>query len=182
MAWISGNYYLTLTQMQNNADEIIYYFRSQDWTDEAIAAMLGNMQSESTINPGIWENLEPFGGGYGLVQWTPYTNYADWAGENWEKPDYELYRIEYERANGLQWIATTTYPMSFNEFVASTATPETLAQVWLYNYERPSSLNQPQRSTQARYWYNYMGGQPQPGDVPIWLLFKFNDWRRWLGK
>ena len=74
MAWISGNRYLSLSEMQNNVDIIHYFFRSAGWTDNAIAAMLGNMQSESTINPGIWEGLDPYAGGYGLVQWTPYTN------------------------------------------------------------------------------------------------------------
>ena len=69
MAWISGNRYLSISEMQNNVDILHYFFRSAGWTDNAIAAMLGNMQSESTINPGIWENLEPYSGGYGLVQW-----------------------------------------------------------------------------------------------------------------
>ena len=55
--------------MQNNAVLLWSYFKAQGWTLNAVAAMLGNMQSESTINPGIWEGLDPFVGGYGLVQW-----------------------------------------------------------------------------------------------------------------
>ena len=70
--------------MQNNAVLLWSYFKAQGWTLNAVAAMLGNMQSESTINPGIWEGLDPFVGGYGLVQWTPYTKYSDWAGSGWE--------------------------------------------------------------------------------------------------
>ena len=74
-----------LEEMQNNAVLIWNYFKSQGWTLNSVAAMLGNMQSESTINPGIWENLDPIiSNGYGLVQWTPSTKYSEWAGDGWE--------------------------------------------------------------------------------------------------
>lgn len=175
MAWISGNRYLTLTEMQNNADLIHYYFSSKGWTDNAIAGMLGNMQSESSINPGIWEGLDASAkGGYGLVQWTPYTKYSDWAGTGWEdNGPKEMERIIYELENNLQWGQTTLYPMTFRAFTQSKQTPAYLAQVWLYNYEKPASLDQPQRSTQATYWYEYITGQPPvPSEIPIWLLFK----------
>lgn len=178
MAWISGNKYLTQSQMENNADIIHAYFRAKGWTDNAIAAMLGNMQTESSINPGIWENLEePAEGitkvGYGLVQWTPYTKYSEWAGTGWENNGQkQMERIIYELENGLQWISTTTYPMSFSVFSNSTDSPEDLAYAWMYNYERPSSLSQPQRQTQARAWYVYLSGK-EPFTLPIWLLFKF---------
>lgn len=174
MAWISGNRYLSLSEMQNNVDIIHLYFKTQGWTDNAIAGMLGNMQSESSINPGIWENLDAEAkGGYGLVQWTPYTNYADWAGDGWEDNGAkEMQRIIYELQNGLQWISTTKYPMSFVDFSTSTLTPSYLAQAWLYNYERPGSLDQPQRSTQADYWYEYITGQAPTTGLPPWLLFK----------
>ena len=185
MAWISGNRYLSLSEMQNNVDILHYFFRSAGWTDNAIAAMLGNMQSESTINPGIWESLEPYSGGYGLVQWTPYTNYSNWAGAGWQdNGQKEMERIIYELNNGLQWIRTNKYPLSFTGFAISDATPAYLAQAWLYNYERPGSLNQPWRSTQANYWYQYITGQnpptpptPPTGNIPIWLLFKMAERR-----
>lgn len=177
MAWISGNRYLSLSEMQNNVDILHYFFRSAGWTDNAIAAMLGNMQSESTINPGIWESLEPYAGGYGLVQWTPYTNYSNWAGDGWQdNGQKEMERIIYELNNGLQWVSTSKYPMSFEDFTLSQEAPSELAQVWLYNYERPKVKPQPIRSTRANYWYQYITGQEPPtppaGNIPIWLLFK----------
>ena len=49
------------------------YFMSKGWTAEAVAGLLGNQQVESTLNPGIWQDLTP-GGGWGLVQWTPSSN------------------------------------------------------------------------------------------------------------
>jgi hypothetical protein len=48
--------------------------------------------------------------------------------------------------------------MTFDEFTQSTDTPENLAYVWLYNYEAPANLDQPQRKTQARSWYDTLGG------------------------
>lgn len=168
-SWISGNFYLSLEEMQNNAVLIWNYFRSQGWTINAVSAMLGNMQSESTINPGIWENQDQFVGGYGLVQWTPYTNYSLWAGSGWEdNGPKECERIVWELNNGVQWYPTEKYPMTFEEFSQSTRPVGFLAQVFLYNYERPDDLNQPWRSTQAEYWFEFLGG------FPVWLLFKFN--------
>lgn len=182
MAWISGNRYLSLSEMQNNVDILHYFFRSAGWTDNAIAAMLGNMESESTINPGIWEDLDPFVGGYGLVQWTPYTNYSDWAGDGWQdNGQKEMDRIIYELDNHLQWISTSLYPMSFQEFTTSEKPPAYLAQAFLYNYERPDVKPQPIRSTRANYWYQYITGQEPPtpptGNIPIWLLFKMKERR-----
>lgn len=176
MAWISGNRYLTMDEMQNNVDIIHYYFITKGWTENAIAGMLGNMQSESSINPGIWEGLDAVAkGGYGLVQWTPYTKYADWAGAGWEdNGQKEMERIIYELEKGLQWGATSKYPMSFRDFTLSDRAPSYLAQAWLYNYERPSSLNQPWRSTQADYWYQYISGREPPKSIPIWLLIKMS--------
>ena len=76
----SGNRYLSLEEMTVNANYIYSYFSSRGWTKESISAMLGNMQRESTINPGIWQNLDEGNTslGFGLVQWTPATNYFDW--------------------------------------------------------------------------------------------------------
>lgn len=55
MSWISGNRYLTQAEMQNNADIVIAYYRSIGVNDSSIAALLGNMQLESNINPEFWE-------------------------------------------------------------------------------------------------------------------------------
>lgn len=42
---------LTMEQMKVNASYIARYLQGQGWTINAIAGMLGNMQSESAINP-----------------------------------------------------------------------------------------------------------------------------------
>lgn len=178
MPWITGNRYLSLTEMQNNADIMYAFFTEKGWTVNAISAMFGNMQTESTLNPGIWENLDPFVGGYGLVQWTPYTNYSEWAGDGWQdNGQKEMERIIYELENHLQWISTSLYPMTFMEFSHSDKPPAYLAQAFLYNYERPTVKPQPARSKQAEYWYEYLVGHPPVKQIPIWLLFKMKERR-----
>lgn len=162
MPWITGNRYLSIDEMTVNAQEIMNQLTSRGWTKNAVAGMLGNMQTESTINPGVWESLSPnVNNGYGLVQWTPATKLISWAeseGLDYTSGDAQLQRIDWEVVNNQQWIATSQYPMSFQEFKVSTLTPEYLAQVFIRNYERPRYPNQPIRSTQARYWYDNLEG------------------------
>lgn len=163
--WIGKNEYLTLDEMKNNALLIARIFLRKKWSLQAIAAMLGNMQVESTINPLIWQDLnnsDP-SGGFGLVQWTPSSNVTDWLYENLydvtnadEAGIGECNRIQYELENGLQWIITDEFPMSFEEFSKSKATPTYLANAFLYNYERPAELDQPARGVNAEYWYGFL--------------------------
>lgn len=165
--WISGNRYLSKSEMQNNAELIWGYFNDVGWTMESVAGMLGNMQSESSVNPGIWQDLKVnYNMGFGLVQWTPATKYINWAGSNYQHGYLQCSRILWELNNRQQWISTSAYPLSFAEFAKSTETPEYLAQAFLKNYERPENQNQPIRSTQAREWYNFLGGSGPPPDPP----------------
>jgi len=161
----SGNRYLNMSEMTVNANYIWDYLSARGWSKNAVAGMLGNMQTESTINPGIWQNLDEgnMSLGFGLVQWTPASNYINWANGRGLVPsnmDSNLQRILWEVENNAQWISTSDYPMSFQQFITSTQTPEYLAQAFLRNYERPADPNQPERSTQARHWFNVVqGGQ-----------------------
>lgn len=50
---ISSNKYLTQKEMQENVNEIYTYLNGKGWTTNAIAGLLGNIQRESTINPGL---------------------------------------------------------------------------------------------------------------------------------
>ena len=167
---MDSSHSLTQAQMEINATYICQSLLQSGWSKNAIAAMLGNMQSESAINPGRWEgNDVGVGPGYGLVQWTPFTKYTDWAADN-HFPDYStmdanLARINYEIENGIQWISTSQYPMTFEEFKTSTGDPYDLAMAFIVNYERPADPNQPARGEQARAWYEYIGGvdPPSPG-------------------
>lgn len=186
MAWIYGNRYLSLAEMQNNAEIIQAYGLSEGWSVNAICAILGNMQAESSINPGIWESLAPFQGGYGLVQWTPYTKYSTWAGTGWQNNgNKELQRISWEIANNQQWFYNSQVgmapPYTFAEFVTDEETDlATMANYFLWFYEHPANPIQPGRATNAQYWFEYLDWEnppeppePDPPTFPWWILFKF---------
>ena len=55
---ISSNKYLTQKEMQENVNEIYTYLNGKGWTTNAIAGLLGNIQRESTINPGLWQSFK----------------------------------------------------------------------------------------------------------------------------
>lgn len=163
--------------MTENAQYVLSYLMGKGWTKNAVCGMLGNMQSESNINPGLWEGQD-YGNlsrGYGLVQWTPATKYINWAYDNgydYNTFEGQLQRIIYEVDHNLQWFGGYSDEMSFKEFTQSTATPEYLAQVFISTYEHPADPSQPQRGTQARYWFDHLDGDavitdPEPGgDTP----------------
>lgn len=185
--WIKGNRYLSTGEMQSNAQIIFNTLLVKGWTENAIAGMLGNMQKESTINPGIWQNLNPNPSlGWGLVQWTPSTNFTDWAAANGyanDSGDAQLIWIDTVTTSVGQWIPTAQYPETFGEFKVSTQTPEYLADCFLKNFERPAEIDQPDRQRYARYWFDWWDGSPVPPpnpnpepdwkpSMPIWLALK----------
>lgn len=149
----------TKKQRAKNVDILYKYFKRQGWNIAPLAAMLGNMEYESWLNPGQWETAFPmYQGGFGLVQWTPYTNYSSWAGADWETNyDKQMQRIQYELENGLQWIPTATYNFSFRDFSKfkiSDHNIEYLTKAFEYCYEGGTWNNQ--RVTNAEYWYKYL--------------------------
>lgn len=158
---ISANRYLNMEEMTINAEYILSYLLGAGWTKESICGMLGNMQSESSINPGIWQGLDEgnMSLGFGLVQWTPASNYINWAnseGLDYKEMDSNLARIEYEVKNNIQWINAD---MTFQQFTQLTISPEECAELFLHSYERPANPNQPNRATQARYWFDTLDGE-----------------------
>lgn len=180
MSWIAKNAALSQSEMENNAKEVFYGLKARGWTNEAIAATLGNMQAESLINPGAWQNYivgSGGGGGYGLVQWTPWTHFTDYA-DQWgvahDDGNAQLRWIDEITVPFGQWVQTTAYPMTFPAYKVSTEAPEYLSTVFLYNFERPAEYNIVTRQTYARQWYDFIQALPERLAIPIWLLFKFN--------
>lgn len=161
MAWTIGNFYLNQEQMEGNAYEVFSFLSARGWTTNAIAGILGNMQSESNINPGVWQNLDSgnYSLGFGLVQWTPATNYTNWAsanGYNITDPEGQLRWIDEVTVSAGQWIPTSGYNFSFDTFKHSTESPEYLASAFLKNFERAGVEVENERRTQARSWYDYI--------------------------
>ena len=149
----SSTSYLNQRQQLINAWYIYNYLIELDWSSNAICAMLGNMEVESTINPGKWQSLNNTTLGYGLTQWTPATNLINWAeARGYDESDIEtqLKRIEYEISNGEQWMSSKHSPeMTFVDFHESTASISTLAEYFVRCYERPKIFINGTTSAQA---------------------------------
>lgn len=169
MALTISNAYLTQAQMDGNAQYIANWLSAKGWTRNSIAAILGNMQRESNINPGLWESLlyGNTSGGYGLTQWTPASKYLSWAQERGYPygSDYsnaeayingQLQRIVWEVENNQQWIATSAFNFSFSAFTKSTQTAAYLTEAFLKNYERAGVEALSDRITAANRYYNVL--------------------------
>lgn len=161
---VSGNRYLSTSEMAINATYIKNWLLAKGWTLNAICGVLGNMEVESTINPALWQSMDEGNTsvGYGLVQWTPASkliSYADSIGTSYSDIDTQLQRIIYEKDNGIQYYKTSAYPLTFTQFTKSTKSPEYLASAFLKNYERAGVEKEDVRRTNARYWYDYFVGQ-----------------------
>lgn len=175
----SGNYFLSLEEMTVNAQYIHDYLLPLGWTKESVSGMLGNMQVESTINPGIWQNLDAgnMSMGYGLVQWTPASKYWNWCANVALEPSEMnsnlsriLQEVEIDTTSpghaDDQWISTDEYPLSFLEFTQSKESPENLASAFLRNYERAGVEVEEERRQNARYWYDILEGDGGGGVDP----------------
>lgn len=163
LTWISKNDYLSESEMQNNAKIIYQTFAKQGWTLNAIAGMLGNMQQESTLSPGIWQDLDSswVEGGHGLVGWTPSTRITNWLSAHGYGPDdgdgqcakiiEEWLHPEIESV----WVERG-YAISFDEFTKSTESADFLASVFMDNYENPGWPAESNRRQYALYWYEWL--------------------------
>lgn len=166
---------LTQSQMEVNALYIYSYLLNKGWSENSIAAILGNMEAESSINPGRWQSDrvggDSSGHGYSLCQWTPYTKYTDWcSSQGYSDPsemDSALARIIYEVNNNIQWIGRLDWAdMTFKEFSESSESVEYLTVGFLLCYERPADQSesvQNYRTSLAEKWYTYLTGkEPTP--------------------
>jgi hypothetical protein len=154
---------LTLDEMTTNAEFILGYLLPKGWTRNAVCGLLGNVQSESSINPARWQgdNIGDTSNGFGLTQWTPATKYLDWASANgydYKSMEGNLERIIYEVENNMQWFGGVSGSMTFKEWTQSTDTPYNLAMDFIATYEHPANPDQPQRGTQAQNWYDTLSG------------------------
>lgn len=158
-----------MEEMTVNAQYIMSSLLGKGWTKNAIAGILGNMQSESTINPGIWQSLDEgnMNMGFGLVQWTPASKYINWANGRklpYREMDSNLARIQYEVDNNIQWInSLDPKGRTFKQFTKSSDSANDLAMVFIKAYERPADPNQPNRGTQAEHWFSTLSGDGSGG-------------------
>lgn len=130
--------YLGKSDKKINARYIWNYLGSRGWTLNAVAGLLGNMDKESTLNPGLGEHG---GSGFGLVQWTPKSKFTNWLHDNYpgvadDDIDGQLERIIYEAENNKQYSKTAEYNYDFKTFIKSDKTPYELACAFAWNYEK----------------------------------------------
>lgn len=194
-----NSYNITVDEMKPNAQYIYSYLSTKGWTINAIAGLLGNLQVESKMSPAAWEstiegsiinadgtyslNMTAINNfysnkgrypGFGLTQWTPYTNFTDWCSSKsldyWDI-DSQLQRIDWEVDNGDQWIARPSkgYDITFSEFIASRRSSDWLAEAFAFCYERPGSSTgteaeqnalRAERGANGNFWYNYLSTLP----------------------
>lgn len=157
----------------DNATEMWNYFRSLNYSEQATAAIMGNAQHESALNPAQWQYGSYVGNrnmGYGLFQWDPAERYWD------------LYcgTYGYDRTNGYyqcQWVETQTIggldgnqwngkvaPLVWDDFKISTNSPADLAYAFCRNWERGNW--EQRRADNANYWYQYFTGTPPTPPTP----------------
>lgn len=133
------------------------------FSKQAAAALLGNAQGESDANPTADESGGRPGFGYGVWQWTDSSgassgrvymiNLMTRAGVT-DNPDTitaQFKLLMWHAPNG-QWIATSSYPYSWTQFMTLTNI-NTATQAFVANFERPLN-GHPERSTWAQEWYN----------------------------
>ena len=203
-----GPYSRDSVEALENANLISGTLNARGWTVNAVSGLLGNMGAESGYNPWRWQSDDigvstgsPWTNkGYGFVQFTPGGKYIDSEaakvmsgyGPNFsDKPGLAsdgyaqmLFVDQYA-----DYYSTTSYPLSYAEFKASTESPAYLARAWLYNYERPADpgATEQARAENAEYWYQILSGEEPPPDpgpgpgppgrrrkMPIWMMC-----RRW---
>ena len=173
---------LTTTQMTANAHYVLSYLKQKGFTKQAACAVIGNMQAESDVDPGVWEVRNRTSSGYGLVQWTPGTKFLSYASSKGYLTNTEPETVNSLALNNpkqlmnaelefLVWsclpgnghffppapsMQHTAYSMTFNAFKQSTMSVDTLAIIFHDHYERSSdsddALNR--RRQYAVAWFN----------------------------
>lgn len=126
-------------------------FGTKKWSKNAVCAILGNMEAESTISPGRWQNgYQADSNGYGIVMWTPSTKYLNWLNEQigGTRTDINLQIARIlEEVEGTyeQWDSSKRKPgstaLSFKQFTTSTKSISELAEYFLRCYEQPNSVS-----------------------------------------
>lgn len=181
-SWISKPGSLTTEEMNNNANIVIATLRQKGYDDNTIAGILGNMQNESSVNPGRYETG---GSGYGLVQWTPQSVLINHANTLGLSPytdgsvQLEVLDAEIKGQSGVnEWYSTQAFINNYKssgasndmvgitgqDFIKNTMrwNPSKLATLFMVCYERPSTnpnVNHAnRRRNDAQVWISYMGG------------------------
>jgi surface antigen len=178
---------LTEDQQRVNATYIAKALTAAGWSLNAIAGILGNMQSESALNPGRWEGeaVGSSSAGYGLIQWTGSTVHTNWdKSGDYSTMDSNIEHIIAEANGNISdpgWykkkIPNTSInsDISYSEFKQCTnMSPYDLACVFAWNRERSAvvlwgahsrskaaGLSETQKEANRKALRDARGGQAQ---------------------
>lgn len=136
-----------------------------------IAAICGNFWRESTVNPGIWENLTVGDPGYGLGQWTDLPQYGltrrtqlfNWLSANGYSNDDGIGQLMYLLFENY-WTPNSITPSAYQtltDFIQSTST--NLTDLTLEYMRHWEGINDPQYQTRIDYanrFYNLFINDP----------------------
>lgn len=187
MSWhakATGAYSYTSTEGLENAQMIYNILNARGWSLNAICAVIGNIYGESGLNPWRWnsDNVQAKGStqsiAYGLVQFYPYTKYAD----NTNAQAITGFGVNYSDQVGStsdgnaqiifvdeygDYISSSSYSLSYSDFKTSSESIDYLVNAWYYNYERAGGSPNETRFTVANYFYNlWSETPPEPSPEP----------------
>lgn len=163
LKWIYKDEYLSEDETLNNATIAAMLLSQQGYSMEATCGILGNMAAESGVEP--WLTERGGGGGYGLVQWTPKQNLIDAVNKSglgdYTKGDTQVLVIDFECTTTdydvRQWYPSDKTSFPFVPFpiwkVATNFSPEDMAEMFMWFYERPGVPRLEVRKEWARKFY-----------------------------
>lgn len=139
-----------------------------------VAAICGNFWQESTVNPGIWENLTVGAPGFGLGQWTDNPpavmrrtalfNYLDGYGLSRSSGSGQLEFLIVEDL----WIPSlfvASQYQTMSDYLASTSNSlHDLVLEWMYHWEGINDGTDTIRLTAAQRYYNLFVNDPGTRD------------------
>lgn len=159
---IGVNIGLSESATENNATEVYNFLKAENFTDESICGILGNMQYESYLNPGCKHSER---GAWGLIQWNPHSVLTDWASDNeynwWDGAAQMIFITGDDVVN---YIPTSRYPYTWKEFSQLTNTT-TAARAYWANRERSESYDD-MREIYADRWYHHFTDTPPTPEPP----------------
>ena len=183
--WVNLNdntYHVLGTEKENENVLAIYDYLSSNygWTKEAVAGLCGNVYSEGAFNSAQWQvgigsgigdwwhknSSGNYDMGLGLCQWTPAGGLATAWGYNTSQlnandvncpvysPHLQLRAIAENKP--AKWVKRNKdYYMAFSDYGSSTRSPEYLAGVWGYCFEKKLTSGElTTRKAKARYYYD----------------------------
>ena len=176
-------------QIDNAAEIWLILVDVNGWTEEAAAAVLGNMQHESYINPGQFEIDYNYSMlyGFGLGQWTPATKISNYVGStnhdamadgakqmNYLVSTPSQYNNYYLNPDGTSTYYSESgvpYFSDMDDFSHSTAAVRDLTKTWAICWEKPGATYYArsigERMDDAEYWYTtFHGSPPTPPPTP----------------